>query len=307
MQKQVIIHIGLSKTGSTFLQSKVFPFLENTFSITPPAATLEGTPLHFLFYQTVRPDRKKRLSNEEDRKAIFNYVSSLTSDNIILSNEHFSTVQFRYKSEYNCFEELKKIFPEAKIFLVLRKQDEWAQSAYNTTVRMPGRRKPLNELWQYNNNRFADDSKVRTINWYELVKEAYSYFGKENVFVTTYELFADEPKKFLSEFYNFFEIPPYYPEDYNKVNFKLKEIRVEPLNELYDIAIEKLPYKLQKVIKKNSKFIKKFIGKLYRYTYHIEFFTPQQKQQILDIYSESNKKLAELVGIDLSKYGYYVE
>lgn len=308
-EKQIILHIGLSKTGSTYIQKKILPFLENTFSITP-ASIMSGAkdnPLYFLFHQTLPPDRKnKKYSDENSRKAIQDYISSLDKDKIIISNEHFSTVQFRFKFEYDCYGDLKKIFPESKAFLVLRKQDEWANSAYNETVKMPDwrRRKPLYKVWKYYNGRFMNDSPIHGINWYELVRETYDYFGRENTLILPYELFVNEPEKFLSEFYNYFAITPYYPEKTSRENAKVDKIKIKPLKEKFDAWLENLSENKQKFVKKNSRALYKLIDS-FSCDYKIEAFTPEQKQQIMEIHGEDNKKLAELTGIDLGYYGYY--
>ncbi len=99
MSKEIYFHVGLGKTGSTYLQYKVFPKFKNLHYIQRTNYAKSFDIIH-------KTNHKKYLvSNEFDR-------------------------QFAYETD-----RISKAFPHAKIIMVLRRNDSWLASQYRRWVK----------------------------------------------------------------------------------------------------------------------------------------------------------------------------
>lgn len=101
MDREIFIHVGLPKTGSTWLQHSYFPKLD----------------LILIKYKKdfkIIPKKGKILISNES-----------------LSGSPRSSVKFRYYLTYG----LKKSYPNAKIILGLREKKSWLKSLYNQGVK----------------------------------------------------------------------------------------------------------------------------------------------------------------------------
>lgn len=127
MKKNVIIHIGLHKTASTFLQTHVLPTFHNTTLLTRPF-TQFNDGFNKLQYADDTLYNKEELQVTLDR---------INTPNIILSDENFSGKLY----SFNCLNRttianrLYQLFPDATIVVVIRNQVDFIKSAYNHYVK----------------------------------------------------------------------------------------------------------------------------------------------------------------------------
>jgi len=118
----VYIHIGLHKTGTTYLQNNIFPKIEN---------------IHYVHLPAWRVLTKGNLTEKE----LASYKAALLEgwDNrkkLIISNEFFSGAieKFSKKEVVIILDNLKLLFPEAQIMIVLRSPKGYFKSLYNFRV-----------------------------------------------------------------------------------------------------------------------------------------------------------------------------
>ena len=312
MEKEIIIHIGLPKTGTTFLQKKIFPFIQGVFTKN---------------YEEVRDDNLENpiaclltssfVNFSEQEMAEFKhkwdeYLELQSESKIFLSSEAFMYGNsWSYKKEVHekIFNTLKDFFPNAKIFLVVRRQETWMDSIYNHCHRTYWPKfKTINEFFGYKDESFTSETKninVKNLDWYKLVKYLEELFSKENLFILPYEMFKENPDEFLRKFYEHYNIELYFPKiDEQKINSKDKFHQLF-LYRLYSYFRENLvSEKIKIVLRKNDKNFLKFLSMV---DSKIKVKTPKlsqvQKDKVMDIHRESNKKLSEYTGMDLSKYG----
>ena len=132
---------------------------------------------------------------------------------------------------------------------------------------------------------------------------------KENVFVLPYELLKNNSEEFLARFYKFFEFKPYFLQDYKYENksLPLGIKKSKPLLFKYKNFLENLQNdKFKRLLQKNDRNLKKFLDNIeVEFDYSKEILDQNKKIKILKIHEESNKKLAEFIGIELEQYGYY--
>jgi|GEM_PF-2571711 len=339
--KNIILHIGLPKTSSKYLQSEIFPNLNDVYFAgkqlgNPDRDNRSSYPYSSLFIgdYEIKDDFLLNFKNFLLKKEeILNFVKNLEEETFLFSNEDFTVPCESYYKVYAQL--LKDIFPKAKIILMTRKQADWAESFYNQITRylknsmlVYGGSIGINDYYDYKKGSFKHKKPVvsENIDWNEIVhyridvnkldwNEMAGYymdlFGKRNVLVLPYELFKADSAKFLEQIYAFMDVKPYFPETNKLMNAregKNSLFEYNPALVKYGKFIYDLPNsKFKNFIQKNDRGIRKFLINNFSTEMDLseESFTAVQKQQIMKLHIDSNKKLSELVGINLSEYGYY--
>ncbi len=95
---EIFIHVGLPKTGTTFLQEKVFPKMDVNFICKENLATVKLSP------------NKLNLISDED-----------------LSHK----IDIFGINRYEVADRIHRLFPNAKIIVVFREKKKWLKSLYN--------------------------------------------------------------------------------------------------------------------------------------------------------------------------------
>ena len=115
-----VLHIGMHKTASTFLQQWYFPQLGVNYCMQPKAA---GEYI--------------RRSVDFDPEQFYHLIESDTvpcsgSDILLISHEAFSGSISGSKTQkkYLLSERLAQAFPNARVVLVVRRQRDWVKSLY---------------------------------------------------------------------------------------------------------------------------------------------------------------------------------
>jgi hypothetical protein len=118
----VHLHIGLHKTGTTYLQYNIFPSLKDFHYVQlPPWRILTKDNLTEQDLAIYKSDILKDWDHQKD---------------LIISNEYFSGAieKFTKKQLISILDNLKKLFPEAQIIIVLRSPKGYFNSLYNFRV-----------------------------------------------------------------------------------------------------------------------------------------------------------------------------
>jgi len=161
--KKVFIHVGLHRTGTTFLQQHVFPKLNANF-------------IHV------------------DAKDINKKLPIGTGINL-LSSEYFSGAPLDFKNpnygatdRFDIADRLKQLYPDAKIILVGREYTSWKDSLYNQYVKSQGyiTREHFNEQFDDNYTNFG-----------VYIKYLEKLFGKDKVNILLYEELKINHQKFI--------------------------------------------------------------------------------------------------------------
>jgi len=166
--KNLVIHIGLPRTGTTFLQKNVFPNIEN---------------VHFLHRGV-----PSNIRNIVSYKVLEGKVN-LVSDELYTINNFSSTNEV---GPFVVADRIYKIFPDAKIILVIREKEDWKRSLYNQYLKS----KPSYisfEEWE-SDILFDFDFKKYEIYLKKFFKE---------VLVLHYEDMKKEQKRFIKDLCNF--------------------------------------------------------------------------------------------------------
>lgn len=168
-----ILHIGIQRTGTTFLQEVVFPMLENVNLI----CKKEKEVMNVL----ESPDL-----NLEDRKEISKYfkdgkINLISDENIWW---HHTMDWFRDDVENRRIEHLNiihEIFPGGKILFGTRNVEDLIVSLYNFYVVVGG---PLTfKEWHKANPQYSKEN----IDYNSYIKHLQNQFGKDRVYIYEYE------------------------------------------------------------------------------------------------------------------------
>ncbi len=124
MSGNVILHIGLHKTGTRYLQRMVFARLDATrFAVNPPAV---WQPLR----RAVRNPGDKAMA-ESARQAVADWRARNDPRTLIISEPHICGDMF---SGYQDYAEnvplVASLFPDARVIYFVRRPTDWLQSAY---------------------------------------------------------------------------------------------------------------------------------------------------------------------------------
>lgn len=142
---RILIHVGLPKTASTYLQNNVFPRLNNIAYIGRPY-TQENYAFNTLQYA-----ENSLYSSTTMRKEIDDIEKAIAKGNpILISDELFSGFAlYNFMNRGMIAERLSEIVPHAEIILFLRGQMDLIVSLYNQFVKMAWVDTHLDESFLY--------------------------------------------------------------------------------------------------------------------------------------------------------------
>lgn len=127
MKKNVVIHIGIHKTASTFLQTHLLPHFPETTLVTRP------------YTQFNKAFNKLQYADDTlyDKCELEIELIQIKTRNLILSDENFSGKLFFYNAinRTRTANRLHELFPNATIVIVLRNQMDFIMSSYNHYVK----------------------------------------------------------------------------------------------------------------------------------------------------------------------------
>jgi hypothetical protein len=125
-EKRIVLHIGLHKTGTTFLQKKIFPNLSGWVLLTRPY-TQQNKAFNCLQFAD---------DTLYDPEAILAEIDRIPGSQIIISDESLSgkPSNFHYINRSMIYRRFAEAFPEAKVILVIRGQRDMLVSSYRNHI-----------------------------------------------------------------------------------------------------------------------------------------------------------------------------
>ena len=304
--KNIFIHPGFTKAGTTTLQNYFFEKNPKIFSLGKP-------------YNSKNTQIKRQLSLEIQKnicfyneKKVLNLIKKILPKKhkgpIILSDETISSSIVRNQIIAN---RLKFFFPNSKILFTIRNQITSIQSYYPNRGRIlknapnPYNGKHVNfKDWFENSLKNFEDSFLCTINYEPLINLFSDLFGKSNIKILLFEEFANNLNLFCNQLGNFIHIETGII--YKQLQNKKANKRDSKNKILYKRFREKfLPnFHPTEYMGYGSTIRKKFnflINKGEKYDVKL---SDKHKNTIIAIYKESNKKLSRKFNLDLKKWDY---
>lgn len=175
MSKKIYIHVGMQKTGSTWLQSEYFPKITT----------------HDVIY---KESFRNIFYGLTDKDLLITYENYVGYPHILKSEDRNGWMDTRSKAIRN----LAAFFPKADIILVIRKQSSLIGSLYNQYIKVGGNI-TLKDYWK-GDDKYSLEREALLYN--DLIKDLKRHF-KGRVLVLDFDLFIHDKNKFstiLSDF-----------------------------------------------------------------------------------------------------------
>lgn len=324
MTKRIVLHVGLHKTATTFLQERVFPELPGVVFVhplhyaRPSDGPIERFMLELMFRNAVCIDL------EAHRAAITSWLDRLAHDTVLISSEAIVGWPIENHSNLaNNAELLQAMFPDARVILVVRRQDKWLESAYSQLLKA-GFSTSIERYinWNPNNAAFepynvglykGPNLDARDLDWAAFDRHYRMRFGADSVLTLPFELFTDDAPAFLRTIYAFLGVER-GPEPDTR----------ERVNERWSGATAGLAKLVNKVPMPIKRAIRDRVGPQWHpaalFARTIEPLLPRPKpsrakksqvvpetiaRALLELHRADNRVLAERLAIDLGRWGYY--
>jgi len=314
MLSDPLIHIGFHKTGTTWLQRELFHSDSDCFCPLTPDRNLNSGK--FIGKHFVRDHERYLLSSfvmntgalqqavdaalkcidPGDRVPVISYER-------LSGNPHAGSFDARTIAD-----RIKAGFPEARIFCVIREQQDIILSTYFQYLKIGGTDTITDYLTRSYDGRRPGFSPA-AFTYIDLVDYYHGLFSPENVLVLPYEMLRDSAREFLRRLGDFTGkdlagfvdkaavshnrrkddfLAPRFP----FLNMLRRKSSVNGYSPLY------LP---------GSKFVFDTLDSLIGFSNrkHVRRVKRQIDEIIGDRYAAGNRRLSERIGIDLSVYGYY--
>jgi hypothetical protein len=157
---KTIIHIGLHKTATTYLQENVWPTLTDFTLLSRPF-----TQHNHAFNQLQYAD-----DSLYDPELLTAILKQIPSQNLLLSDESFSgkPLSFSYLNRSMIANRLYQHFPNAEIILFLRDQKDIIKSHYNSYIKMPYGVKKIDDFIYKAKKDFSYSDYLKQPNKYEM-------------------------------------------------------------------------------------------------------------------------------------------
>jgi hypothetical protein len=344
-EKKVILHVGLPKTATSYLQSFFFPSLNDVY-IVGRGGGESGAALEFV-YQDFIDIRKKRIEiGPEKRRQFTNALKKIKENNIVFSYEGLagSAMIDTDKSTFDDYcQYIEQVIGRCEIVLCIRRQDTWLASMYHQRVKK-GYYLNFNTFINYEKGEFLD---------YRFTPFSEGRFGKGVVQLThnnkismsvpglNYMNIVNKFKKvpcinkvFVVPFENLDKILEVFGSmgielDSDKLSLFKKSNRMNVSHSKYVLIFYRLfnflhmnIFLLLGILVNDKNFLYKLhrrvIGIAMRFQDKFDLFLIEKKlyktpsflsnllqNKILEQHNASNKELSKKYNLDLKSYGYY--
>ncbi|GIT89308.1 hypothetical protein [Roseobacter sp. OBYS 0001] len=303
-EPQILIHVGLHKCGSTWLQKQLFCRPDYGFSA-PWGAMSHRAVTEFAALDPLCFDAAV------SRAAFDAALHADRSDApvAVISHEALSSLPHhgKYYAPYVA-DRLHQTFPRAKVLLIFREQTSIIYSLYGEYVRNGG---------QHSFEQFIGTGKeppgwapLCRLSFFEYDRLLQMYrdvFGVENVLALPLELMKSKPHVFTQRIFTFPDLPLQQPDTARKSNTGWGALTVE-FYRLTNGVIRKYPLSPSAswLFQLRFKLVQR-IDRLVPRSWHERAENRKRaalKSRIEDIFLQSNTRLAKMVDIDLNALGY---
>lgn len=310
--KKIILHAGLPKTGSTFLQDFIFPGLDKSLCEYNPEKITKL--LIEISKETISGASFSESRIKELTLQINESLRSIRSPTLLISVEGLMPIQCGgYEKADNILQTVKIFFPHAEIIIFLREQVKWIRSAYSFCLVS----KYIMTFDEFINRDSAGNLGLRSHDGlnisvydyeFEKTKSIIDKYFKVKYFFRFEDIFIEGDNKILKKLSKILDVDSL---DLSTQQFSNKGLN-EDLMVLISSIVSKIPFrsrwkpaylytKYSKI--KNTENLKylytRYTGRFAKYISELlyrliprnysKLFSAQEEERIRDYYLESNK------------------
>jgi Sulfotransferase family len=307
----LLVHIGYQKTGSSWLQQRLFSVRGAGFGLVVRQSKVKKTmvaPDDFEFDAARCQKAYQPRTDMMERRGVVPVISA----------ERLSGRMAGPDDGARMAERLARVVPEARVLVVLREQRSMLLSTYAHYVKSGG----MLELRRFLNRPAAWRDwpcDLRRYKYERLIAHYHGVFGPERILALTYEQFRDDPEAFVRDLISFSGAEP--------EPGALERLQVsERINESWSPAALAVKRRANWLVREYwnpwaaldargtmgsaiNDAVRAFGTRMPRSTNDriSREMLSTIAESVGDYYRESNARTAELTGIELSQYGYDVE
>lgn len=199
-----VVHVGLCKTGTTFLQQNIFSKHSGIHYL--GKVVLDDEALLEAGVQLARQSSVQFVL--DDVKAIFNAEFQKTAPGQVrvLSEEDLTT--FKFLDPAICAARLRQVFGDARILLTVRNPFHWLESLYffRLWVGQPDVMQPFADWLRWALAQPYVLNPITEIYFAQIARLYEDTFGRENVLVVPYELLKENPVDYFTTMGSFMSV-----------------------------------------------------------------------------------------------------
>jgi len=339
MAPSLFLHLGMSKTGTTFLQTQVFPELEAIrFFDQPHSDLLSGSSLQGLFARTFKrsPAIWERRGDELFEAFLGARPHGKPPPSVLVSDQsagpalwetgpyagpHWKQVR---QDPYLLAAHLEALagqavdwgFEDLRVLLVFRRQDEWIASKYaqRSDRILPASQAHFEERIAYYTDPDRGFYADGIILDYALLRDLIAQtVGDEKVLMLPYELLRRAPVTFLrcltdfvvpSANYSGEQLSAWANQEEENVRSTSRTTWALRPRTTRDIPVpDWIPHRFARIVRRSLRRISSFL----RGRDQTIQLTPDLQRRILNRYASSNRRLNPHVPGSLQAYGYIPE
>jgi hypothetical protein len=306
-----LVHIGFPKALSSWLQKHLFKpeqgFLNILDSLHTQISVIDPTPFRF--------DEELCIRFMESALAKYKSGNMLSADNPVPVCSAEALIGNPYCGGYNArqnADRIKQLFPDARILLIVREQQQLLRSLYKTMV-VWGMPHSIKRLLNPRDTSMAPQFNLDFLR-FDLATAYYQQlFGQDNVLVLPYEAFAIDPKFFTKTILQHAGCEP--TTAFEKLPWQ-KRINInQPLFNLYlqrwlNLLVS-TPFNYAGVLPSTEKGIHSRIRRsknnpfpVFTHDWFEDDFRQKVSHAFTGQFSDSNSRLQQMTGLDLASYGY---
>jgi hypothetical protein len=314
----VLVHVGLARTGTTWLQKHIFANSPHLF--TPADPSLPPMERAKQLGRRLCKDGKERLVNELDFDiAAFrrecDAILVPAGQQAVISSERLSGSVLSGGFDRGIISRrIKMVFPKARILLVIREQRALLMSMYIQYLKYGGWHTIKDFLDPPSDGRLPCFTPSYLM-YDRLISLYQETFGKSNVLVLPYELFATAVEDYVGAICAFAGTP-------EPPAFPLNKVENARRRNVSSYALKRIAYRFRSSSANGfaPSMLPKRVraGTLQGMRALIDLVVPQALERKFSerlrseldralppgLYAESNRRAAELTALPLARYGY---
>jgi hypothetical protein len=320
LSSKPLIHIGMHKTGSTWLQENLFG-RDDTGFWSPSDISMSAKERVKTYTRALFLDHRGRLMPDEDfnpaglRQQLEPFVVP-TGRCAVFSSERLSGHPLSNGIDRGQLcDRVKQVFPNARILIVFREQRSMILSSYMQFLKYGGGY----TLQYYIEGKRDENRHALTSHFFKydrLIRLYQSAFGPENVLALPMEMFIEKPQDYVERICQFGNIDtPEYMPFHIKSNERATYLpylalrRIAPLirssrGNAYNPSI--LGRNLGRSVQRRTvNLIRKVVPKSLD-KWVMKRLQQQVEELTKNTYATSNRETEKLIGMDLGAFGYIV-